>query len=411
MAEWFLLKIAREPDLDATFMVADESGRVVTPAQSGPLAQGASLATGRRACVLVPAAEVLLTEADVPVKSGTKLQQVVPYALEEQLAEDIDRLHFAIGRRAPDSSGVPTAVVSRALLERWLEALKAQAIALEAMYVDAELLPDNPGQAVALLEGDDALLRTPGSLPVVLPVDSLADALMSTGEASPEPRGLVLYATPAEWERHRSGIESVRERFESVKVQLLAGGALPLFAQQLPGTTAINLLQGAYAPKSALATGWRAWRAAALLAIALFGLHVVGKAVELGSLRRVERGIEQSMEQTFRQAMPGEQSAVDARRRMDQRLQALRGGASSSGLLAALGALAQARANIPGATVQSLSYREGALDLRMVAPDAETLDRLSQSLRGAGWQADLTSGNATEAGYEGRLQIRARGAS
>lgn len=411
MAQWFLLKIAREPERDATWMAADETGRVVTPAQSGPLAQGTSLAAGRRVCVLVPAADVLLTEAQVPVKSGTKLQQVVPYALEEQLAEDIDSLHFAIGRRAPDSSRVPTAVVSRALVESWLDQLKAHAIVPEAMYVDADLLPVNPGQAVALLEGDDVLLRTPGALPVVLPIDALASAIESDGEGSSDARGLVLYATPSEWERHRSGIESVRERFESVKVQLLAGGTLPLFAQQLPTTPAINLLQGAYAPKSALATGWRAWRVAALLAVALFGLHVVGKGVELGSLRKVERSIDQSIEQTFRTAMPGEQSTVDARRRMDQRLQSARGAVSSSGLLAALGAVAQARANVPGATVQSLSFREGALDVRMVGPDAETLDRLSQALRTAGWQADLTSGSATEAGYEGRLQIRARGAS
>jgi len=36
------------------------------------------------------------------VKAGAKLQQIVPYALEEQLAEDIDELHFAIGKRAGD---------------------------------------------------------------------------------------------------------------------------------------------------------------------------------------------------------------------------------------------------------------------------------------------------------------------
>ena len=57
-------------------------------------------AAGRRVCVLVPGTDVLLAEPEFPVKAGAKLQQVVPYALEEQLAEDIDDLHFAIGKRA-----------------------------------------------------------------------------------------------------------------------------------------------------------------------------------------------------------------------------------------------------------------------------------------------------------------------
>jgi type II secretory pathway component PulL len=96
---------------------------------------------------------------------------------------------------------------------------------------------------------------------------------------------------------------------------------------------------------------------------------------------------------------------------MQQRVAAMRGGGTMVGLLPALGALAQARTSVPGTTVQTMSYREGLLDLRMSAPNAESLDRLSQALRAQGWQADLTSGSATETGYEGRLQLRASTAS
>jgi hypothetical protein len=59
--------------------------------------------------------------------------------------------------------------------------------------------------------------------------------------------------------------------------------------------------------------------------------------------------------------------------------------------------------------VQALSFREGALDLKLAAPDANSLDRISQTLRGVGWQADLTSGVVVGEGYEGRIQIKPRG--
>ena len=49
---------------------------------------------------------MLLMEPELPAKAGAKLAQMVPYALEEQLAEDIDDLHFAIGRRgAAEAAG------------------------------------------------------------------------------------------------------------------------------------------------------------------------------------------------------------------------------------------------------------------------------------------------------------------
>lgn len=409
MAEWFLLRLSRDPERDATWMVADDAGRVVVPAQSGSLAQAAPLAAGRRLYVLIPGADVLVTDADVPVKSGAKLQQVVPYALEEQLAEDIESLHFAIGKRSGDSRRVPVAVVSRALLDRWLEALGSAGLSAEAVYADSELIPANPGQAVALLEDGDATLRVPGAAPATMPVDALGAALDGGGEASVN--GLIIYTAPADWQRHARDVEPLRERFEGIKVQLLTGGALSLFAQQLPSATPINLLQGTYAPTNSLATGWRAWRVPTILAVCLLGLHILGKGVELGTLKQAERGIDASIDDAFRVAMPGEQNTVDAKRRMEQRLAALRGDGGALGLLPALGALAQARANVPGTTIGTLSYRDGALDLRMSAPSAESLDRLSQTLRAEGWQADLTSGNATDAGYEGRLQLRPRGTS
>ena len=83
-------------------------------------------AAGRHVCVLVPGTDVLLAEPELPVKAGTKLQQVVPYALEEQLAEDIDDLHFAIGKRAADSATTPVAVVAHSLMDEWLDALQGR---------------------------------------------------------------------------------------------------------------------------------------------------------------------------------------------------------------------------------------------------------------------------------------------
>jgi general secretion pathway protein L len=412
MADWLLIRLAREPERDATWTVVDDAGRIVVAPQSGALREAVSLAAGRRVCALLPGADVLVTEAEVPLRGGAKLQQVVPFALEEQLAEDIEELHFALGKRAAGSSRVPVAVVSRALLDRWLGELKAAGLAAEAVHADSELVPANPGQIVALLEGDEIVLRMPDGAPVTIPTDTFSSALAVAAEGSGDApaRALLVYASPADWERYAPDVERLREHFEGIKVQLLASGAIALFAQRLHAANAINLLQGEYAPVSSMKEGWRAWRLAAILAGCLLALHVAGKTLELGVLQRAESRADASMEETFRQAMPGEQNTVDAKRRMQQRLAAARGG-GTSGLLPALAALAQARAAVPGTSLSSLSYREGTLDLRMTAPNAESLDRLSQMLRSQGWQADLTSGSASEGGYQGQLQLRAGGAS
>jgi len=411
MADWLLLRLPRSPDQAASWLVVDSRGNPTGPPQSGPLALAAPRAPGRRVCVLVPGSDVLLAEPEVPLRSGAKLQQVVPYALEEQLADDIDDLHFAYGKRAGESSRIPVAVVRRALIDDWLGTLRASGLEPEAMYADSALLPQNPGQAVALMEEDTVVVRPPSGSPVTLPAEALGEALAIAQQATPELaatgiRGLVLYTGAAEWQQYSAQVEPLREHFDGIKIQLLTGGPLALLAQQLPVATPINLLQGSYAPVTQGAVGWQAWRLAATLLLALVGLHVAGKAAELGVLKRNERALDTSISETFRSAMPGERSTIDARRRMEQRLAQTRSGGDSEGLLAALAALVQARSSAPGTTVQALSFHQGAVELKVAAPDAASLDRMSQALKGIGWQASLTSGSATTSGYEGRIQIR-----
>jgi type II secretory pathway component PulL len=61
---------------------------------------------------------------------------------------------------------------------------------------------------------------------------------------------------------------------------------------------------------------------------------------------------------------------------------------------------------VPGARVRALNYRDGALQLKLRATDAESLDRINKSLRAAGWQAELISGGADGDAYEGSIQLR-----
>jgi general secretion pathway protein L len=425
MAEWLLIRLPRTPEQPATWLTVDPRGNPSGPPQSGPLSLAAPRSVGRRICVLVPGTDVLLAEPEVPMKAGTKLQQIVPYALEEQLADDIDDLHFAIGKRATDSQRTPVAVIRRSLMDEWLTSLRSSGLEPESMYTESDLLPQNPGQSVALMEEDVVVVRPPLGSPVTLPVEALGealeiaqqgipvhdDAMTATAGATPELaatgiRGLVLYTGAAEWHQHSAKIEALRERFDGIKIQLLSQGPLALFAQQLPTATPINLLQGPYTPTTARTVGWKSWRVAAILLAAVVGLHVAGKIAELTVLKANERKLDTSIGEQVRIALPGERSLLDARLRMERRLAALTSGGTEGGFLFALDAVVKARAVAPSTTLQALSFRQGTVDMKLSAKDASSLDRMSQSLRGLGLQSDLTSGNATATGYEGRIQFR-----
>ena len=410
MADWLLIRLPRRPQEQATWLVADTRGAAAGPPQGGPLSLAAPRAAGRHVIVLVPGTEVLATQPELPpAKAGAKLQQLVPYALEEQLADDVEELHFAVGRRQDESPRVPVSVVARKLMDEWISLLKSNGLEPEALYADSELLPQNPGQAVALLEEDAVVVRPPSGAVVTLPADALGQALeialSGIEPGTPGGRGLILYTGAAEWRQHAATVEAARERFEGIQIQLLTGGPLALFAQQLPETTATNLLQGPYTPATTHSVGWSAWRVAAMLLAGFIGLHIAGKAAELTVLKHADHRLDSSIEQVFHTAMPGQPNTYEARRQMEQRLRAARANQAAGGFMLALQALVQAHRAAPEAVLEALTFRDGALELKASAPSVESLDRLSRQLRQQGWQARLIAGNPSGSSYEGRIQM------
>lgn len=399
------------------WLVCNDEGQVIVNAVSGELAQATAMSAGRRVAVIVPASEALATDSDAPAKSAAKLAQVVPYALEERVADEIENLHFAIGERSEAGARVPVVVVKRARVEAWLTELGAAGLAPTAIYSAATLLPSMPGQMIALLDGDTLIVRVGDGAALVLPSLSIADAFemaLATQQSQvaglePAPLGLLLYAGHDEWQAHQDAVDALRDRFTGVKVQLLPAGPISVLAPAAAAGDAVNLLQGALAVSSPVEMRWRSWRVAAMLAGALVLLHIGARWFELNRLEKSETALDSSIEDAFHVAMPGQNNATNARRRVEQRLAEVRSGGGGT-LLPALSALATARSAAPAATIEGITFRDGTLQLRISAPDAAALDAIGRQLRSTQWQADILGGSANGDAYRGNMQIKKAGA-
>jgi general secretion pathway protein L len=399
------------------WLVCNSDGQVIVNAVSGELMQATAMATGRRVVAILPAGEALVTDCEAPAKNAAKLAQIIPYALEERVADEIENLHFALGERDAATGRVPVVVIERARIDARLAELRAAGLHPVALYSEASLLPAMPGQMIGLLDNDSITLRLADGATQVLPALSIHDAFEMALASQPAPvpgleaaaPGLLLYAGHDEWQAHQNTVDAWRDRFTGVKVQLLPDGPLGVLAPAAAGSEAVNLLQGSLAVASPLEQGWRAWRVAAVLAGVLLTLHVGSRAFELSRLKKTETELNAGIEAAFRQAMPGQQNAINARARVQQRLNEVRSGGGGA-LLPALAALAVARNAAPSTTIEGINFRDGVLDLRVIAPDAASLDAIGQQLKAASWNAEIRDLTASGDSYRGRLQIRKAGA-
>ncbi|WP_455211325.1 type II secretion system protein GspL [Kaarinaea lacus] len=102
--------------------VVKEAGQIPGLVYYGDLKTAANHATGCRVVVLVSGMNILLTHVGLPAMNKQRLARAIPFALEENLASDIEKMHFAVGSREDDKTAC--AVVERYDMDAWQQLLK-----------------------------------------------------------------------------------------------------------------------------------------------------------------------------------------------------------------------------------------------------------------------------------------------
>jgi general secretion pathway protein L len=380
--------------------------------QSGPLDVAASLAASRKVIVLVPGTDALLAEPVLPLKSGSKLAQVVPFALEEHLAADVEDLHFAVGKRDA-RPGTPVAVVAHARMQAWQALLADAGLPVDAIYAETAALPETPNGITLLIDGACVYVHRHDSPGAVLDVQPLIEALqlaLASGEEARE--HVTIYVAEEDYERERELLEGLREFTASLQLKLLPDGPLPLLAANIVRGTAVNLLQGRYQTKTKLNVSFGPWRYAAALAVIFLAAHLGVKSWQYVHYRSQEARLDSEMAQVFQQLMPGAPvpQATMARKQIEARLNQLRGSGPVSGMMTTLATLAEALGQAPGTNVEALAYRNNITDLRVLAPSVDMLDRIRQVASERGLNAKIESASPRDSKFEGRLQFKNSGA-
>lgn len=421
MSDFLILRFPHGSADNVEWIKVDASGAVLGEPDRGDAIMAAAAAADTRVIALVPGTSVLRTSVDLPVRGAGKMLQALPFAMEESLAADVDNLHFAAGKREPDGR-LAVAAVERLEMEAWLELLAAAGVEPIGLYADSDAVSPVPNTVTLLVETDAVTLRdADGAIAVADPdgAQTMLDLWFRAREArEPDdaaisPLNLLVYVTedarmvPAV----QTLIANLRPRVASLDMRVLADGALPRLAAQIVTQPGINLLQGAYAPRSNWAVYWPAWRVAAALLLCLVVTLVGGEILEISSLRRQAASLDASIEQALRYTFPEVREVRDARALLQSKLRAMGRGPSLGGgseFMDTLQAVATAisGANASAAKLETINYRSGVMELRVLAPNVEALDAIRKQITEAGaLEAEIQSANPEGERVLGRIQI------
>ncbi len=425
MADYLVLRLPADDELAVEWLLVDSQGARKSPPSSGTLEEAARAANDHPVIVLVPGEEVLTLPVDLPIKAGARLRAAVPYALEDQLATDVEDLHFAIGA-AGESGLLPVAIVASATMDGWVARLHDAGLYPTRVVADYHGVQRMPN-TISLIAADHSIMVNDGAdLAFMIRDLPPGDALALTGildssdddddaEADVLPRHLVAWCTADEEQRFAHDWNALRTELDSVDVNVMPDGVLPRLAATVAAGAGINLLQGPYGKRTEVAAVLRPWRFAAGLLLGVVLLGLVGKGVDYVRLARQEAALQTQFVELYQTMRPGDtRIPADPIGTADSLMRERIGNNAgpTQVFLPSLMQLAEAIIQNREADVEAVSYRAGVIDVRLTAPDVATLDKIQKVVSDSGRFTASIQGTTQEPDgkVNSRIQIRDTGA-
>ncbi|MGI2105988.1 type II secretion system protein GspL [Shewanella frigidimarina] len=357
MSERLFIRLGKSSEHPCSWLVWSEQEQEIIA--SGELSDAASLSTlaeragNRPVDVLVPAANMTLTQIMLPEKGQRQALKALPYMLEESLATNVDNMHFVVGPREGEQLNV--AAVAHEQMQIWLEWLHHAGLKVKRIVPDCLALPLEQCRWAAMSVGSEYLIRTSEgsgvSMPKAWSAFALPKLLIAAKPNDNESISVASYSDDIVFE----GVE-INNKPLDLPMMVLAKGIL---------NAPINLLSGIYKPKHEYSKQLLTWKNSAIVVMIAIVLALANKGIAIHQLNNQTTELQAQSEIIFKQAVPGVNRIVNMRSQMGSELRSMQGQGGGAVFFEMLDGLKPAFSKVPELKPNTLRYEANRNELRM----------------------------------------------
>jgi len=379
------------------WVLVDRRGSVLDSGASDTLSQIPAAPRLSQAVAVIPGEVVTVHEVELPARSRRKAVASAPYALEERLATDVDKLVFTVLKWQSGQTAF-VSVVERQYIESLQPEFTTLPFNVGAMVPEYFLVPLHPQAryTLARLSNGSYALRTA------------------------ECNGMMLDDNALEYWWHSLGDldASIAVNHLETGRRLIELGGTSIREWKL-GLDFPEWLQHGQTPTERISV-WQpvqsvgqSGKGSPLLKVAL-GVFGMGLLVRLGvdiyehyDLYQQDKIVSREIIQVFHDTFPQVRRIVNPRLQMEQRIRELRNHTVGEGVFQML--LASVARAIPAAnaTLEEVTFRDNAMLITCTTPDFAGLDRLKgRFAQDSNIQVELISSGSRDNKVSARFKLQ-----
>lgn len=348
------------------------------------------LAKNRVVVVLVPGEQVLLTTVAIPAQQKRYVANVVPYLLEEQLCNDVEKSHFIVNPVIYPDKDISVSIVSREQMDQWLACFKDSGVRITYLIPETLAIPYDNNQWCVNVDRAKVTVRYDQHLGFSCDMENFI-FFMSTLLSKYQNN------TPGKIRVYSDSVDIIN------KLTLITGdieiehhdnslaGHEYIFDQDLSG---INLLQEDYQQSSDTSSLWRKGQIVAALTAACLVLYLTINLVTIWKLNAEIERLKNQTHVVFKNTFPEKKRIVNPEVQMQNELIKLDGEAGNHheflSLLYKIGpALDKSKETRP----MHMSYERKKNELRMQlrSNNFQSLDKFKELTESTGVNVELST--------------------
>jgi general secretion pathway protein L len=434
MSETLLIHYNITTPKQATWALSNDAGEITSKITTGSLEELAEQCGTHPIVILLNSQCLHINQLKLPTQNMQKMLKAIPFALEEFIAEDIEKFHFVIAKNKNDNS---TSVVGidKDDLHNIIEVFQQAGISIEKIIPDALCLAGDAEtrQWACLNFQDESWLQTDTLNGMAISHSLLPYVLNSKlHDKKLQAPGKILFFSESEdtgsfddvaidINNDKSGglagdhADNDSDEDENIEIIKLVYNTHPLvvfcghYRQAMP----LNLLQNEFKIKRKSSGLWQHWRLAASLAAIWLVLHLGLTGYQYSTLAAENQVTKARIIRVYKQAFPKSKKIINPRAQMEQKLNELKGNAGGDGngliylLAESFGSLGEDKSNI---TLNSLSFRNNRMDISLDGNNLQTIETLNQKLnKNTNIKSEITSSSSEKDKVKGNLRIEGRG--
>ncbi len=356
--------------------------------------------------LLLPGTETLLLTAQLPKGTSRQIAHALPFAVEEQLAEEVEQLYFVPGPRGHDGN-TPVAAVRRAWLHEVLQRLEEAGIHPSWALPEPLLLPWEEGSWSFLDEGSRIVLRYGeyGGMTVAREMLTVILPRLLQEQAAGEPPRIRIWARREE--------EDLSEYLASLDLEVdqifSMESGLQVFRQLPQKRPLLDLLRVVKRETGEHSKNTGTWRLAAALAFSALLLHLGVSSYQFWQLSQEQELLHGKIHSVFQEAFPETKRVVDPLAQAEQLLQKRRSarGLGDDVFLDMLYQLGEAIKNQRALQLTGVEFRDGLMQVQMKGDSIGRIENLKKQLeKEDGFQAEILSAVSRDNGVDAKLRIK-----